>query len=129
MDASKFFQSQGTYLNATHVAAGDLEVTIERTEIEKIGKDQQQKLVIYFRELERGLTLNKTNYEALYNAFGPETDGWLGKPVTLFATKTEFDGKQVDGVRLRIAAPDRVPREKWPSPKPVPNDMNDEIPF
>lgn len=128
MDASKFFQSKGTYLNALHVSAGDLDVTISEVAIETIGRDADQKLVTYFEELPRGLAINKTNYETLHDAFGPETDGWIGGKVILFAVETEFDGKKVDGIRIKVDPANRIPRDKWVKPK-AEADMDDAIPF
>jgi hypothetical protein len=127
MDASAFFQSKGTYLNATHLAAGDLQVTIKSVEIERVGREQDQKLVIYFHELPRGLTLNKTNYEVLFEGFGPETGDWISRSVTLYATKTQFDGREVDGVRIRVEPANRLPREQRSKPQPAP--IDDDIPF
>jgi hypothetical protein len=127
MDASGFFKNKGTYLNASHLAAGELDVVIRSIGLERVGRDQEQKMVIYFEELTRGLTLNKTNYEALFDAFGPETDDWIERPVTLYATKTEFEGKPVDGVRLRVDPANRLPVEQRTIPKPPP--IDDEIPF
>ncbi len=127
MDAGAFFQSKGTYLNASHVAAGALTVTIERVQQERVGRQQDDKLVIYFQELPRGLVLNKVNFESIYDAYGPETSGWLGKRVTLYAAKTEYDGKEVDAVRIRIDPNDYVPHSQWPKPEPAP--MEEEVPF
>jgi hypothetical protein len=128
VDASKFFQSKGTYLNASHVSAGDLDVIISEVQIETIGRNAEQKLVLYFKELPRGLAINKTNYETLFEAFGPETDGWIGGKVTLYPVETEFDGKKVDGIRIKVDPSNRIPRQKWPAPKPPP-DIGDEVPF
>lgn len=130
VDASKFFQSKGTYLNASHVSAGDLDVTISEVQIEPIGRSAEQKLVAYFEELPRGLAINKTNYETLFEAFGPETDGWVGGRVTLYPVETEFDGKKVDGIRIKVDPGNRISRQKWPEPKPTPAPNSaDEVPF
>jgi hypothetical protein len=130
VDAAKFFQSKGTYLNASHVSAGDLDVAISEVQVETIGRNAEQKLVLYFAGLPRGLAINKTNYETLFDAFGPETDGWIGGKITLYPVETEYDGKKVDGIRLRVDPANRIPRDKWLKPKPGPTDeMNDTIPF
>lgn len=127
MDASEFFKGKGTYLNAMHLAAGDLEVTIKAVELERVGRDQEQKLVIYFDELPRAMIVNKTNFETLNEAFGPETSDWIARPATLYATKTEYDGKEVDGVRIRVAPKDYLPIAQRSKPKPPP--IDDEIPY
>jgi hypothetical protein len=38
MDASAFFQSKGTYTNASHLATGDVDVTIRGVEMEPRGR-------------------------------------------------------------------------------------------
>jgi hypothetical protein len=130
MDAGEFFRNQGTYINASHLAAGELKLTIRETRFELVGTDQEQKIVIFFKEVERGLPLKLTNYNSLNEAFGPETDGWLGKQVTLYSEKTKFKDKEVDGVRMRIDLNDYVPLTQRPKPKPISkDDMADEIPF
>jgi len=127
VDAAKFFQSKGTYLNASHVSAGDLDVTINKVVIETVGRDAEQKLVVYFEELPRGLAINKTNYEVLFDAFGPETDGWIKGKITLYTTETEYEGKKVDGLRVKVDPANCIPRDRWLKPKPT--DLGDEIPF
>jgi hypothetical protein len=131
MDASKFAQSKGTYLNATHLATGNLAAVISHVEMHRIGRDKEEKLVVFFEGIFRGLALNKTNLDALIEAFGPETTDWEDGKVVLFVVKTEFDGKERDGVRVSINRDDFRPIDKRSTPTPVPDsaDMRDEIPF
>jgi hypothetical protein len=130
MDASEFFQSKGTYLNASHLNGAQVDVTILNVQQEEVGKDRERKLVVYFAEIDRGLVLNKTNYGVLEPAYGRETEGWHGKKATIYPDKTEFDGKEVDCVRLRVDPNNYVPQSQWPKPKPAPRaEMDDQIPF
>jgi hypothetical protein len=130
MDASQFFQSKGVYLNASHLNGRPIAATVLNVKQEEVGRDRERKLVIYFAEIDRGLVLNKTNFEILAPAYGPETEGWHGQKVTLYPDKTPFDGKEVDCIRLRVDPNDYVPRAQWPEPKPPPRaEMDDAIPF
>jgi hypothetical protein len=134
MDARGYFQSKSAYLNASHVADGELNLTIGNVELEKMPRGDEEKLVIYFQEHERGLPLNKSNGDTLILAFGPETSDWIGGKVTLFKVLTKFDGESRDGVRIKVDPANYKLAEKRTTPTPAPlsssaRDMDDEIPF
>jgi hypothetical protein len=86
---------------------GDLIVTIDTVQIETIGQgaDQENKPVVYFRETDKGLVLNKTNAQTIKGLFGFETDDWEGKRIALFGTEVDFAGKQTLAIRVRMKAP------------------------
>lgn len=88
---------------------GDTVYTIDRVEIETLGqgKDAEEKPVVYFTETEKGLALNKTNANTIASLYGDDTDDWAGKPVTLYATEVEFQGKQTLAIRVRMRAPQK----------------------
>ena len=135
MDARGYFQSKGTYMNATHVAGGELNLTIGNVEKEIMPRgDKEEKIVVYFQEHERGLPLNKSNGDTLIVAFGADTDDWIGGKVTAYKVKTEFDGEAKDGVRLRVEPHNVKPMEKRTPvsasvEKSTKDDIADEIPF
>lgn len=86
---------------------GDQTYTIKNIEVETVGqgKDAEEKPIVYFEEVEQGLALNKTNANAIAALYGPETDAWPGKRVTLFSTEVEFAGKMTLAIRVRLKAP------------------------
>ena len=90
----------GSWLKAADLRGQDVPVTIDRIEREEFGGDP--KMVIYFLGKERGLVLNKTNAMTIAQQHGDETDGWAGKQITLFPTQTDFQGKQVACLRIRL---------------------------
>jgi hypothetical protein len=96
-------------------------VTIERVELEEIGQDKQQKPVLYFKGIESGMVLNKTNANTIKDLYGNETDDWAGKRLGLFTTEVDFQGKQVLAIRVRLKAPK--------TSKAAPPVVEDEIPF
>ena len=49
---------------------------------------------------EQRLTLNTTNARTLAELFGDDSDGWAGKQIVLFASTTDFSGKQVGCLRI-----------------------------
>ena len=85
----------------------DLVLTIREVVQEEIGQgeDAEQKPIIYFTEQPKGLVLNKTNAQSIAKLYGPETDGWVGKRIGLFATEVDFAGKQTLALRVRLKAP------------------------
>ncbi len=123
-DARRY--TSGRYLKAAHIDRPVL-VTISGVFEEEVGEDKERKLVVYFRELEgKGLALNTTNAECLIDLFGPETDDWKGKAVTLYSTPVQFAGKTVQGLRLRQASPRGHSRHREVS---APPEGGEETPF
>lgn len=95
-------------------------VTIDRVEMAEVGQDQQEKPVVYFRGIEPGMVLNKTNASSISKLLGNDTDDWTGKAIGLFTTEVDFSGQQVLAIRVRLKLP------KMPKAKVV---EEDEVPF
>jgi hypothetical protein len=104
MKISEAFPSK--YLKSQELE-GDVTYTISHVEIETVGRgdDSDQKPVVYFNETDRGLALNKTNANTISGLYGDDTDGWIGKTITLFATEVDFQGKQTLAIRVRMRKP------------------------
>jgi len=92
----------GSYLKAADLRGQDVKVVIENVTTDEIGGEP--KLVVHFRGKDRGLVLNKTNAYTIAQQHGDETDGWSGREITLFPSQTDFQGKQVACIRVRLAA-------------------------
>jgi hypothetical protein len=134
------------YVKASDLAGKPRTLRISGTETEKMG-DGEMKPVLYFGNATKGLVLNKTNANVLKDIYGSDTDSWINKPIQLFATHTEFQGKRVECIRLRATPQEekRVVREAAaaavamaappahvtaPSGEPEQfADLDDEIPF
>jgi hypothetical protein len=101
MDSSKFFPSN--WLKAEDVGEQRKTVTIKNALEEEIGGDQ--KLVIYFEEMDKGLVLNRTNYERLNDEWGTETSKWTGKQVELYTAMVTYKKKEVPAIRLSTVVP------------------------
>jgi hypothetical protein len=76
-----------------------LELTMTHVAIEKIGDDE--KPVLFFAEDKKGLVLNKTNSNNITTLYGPETENWAGKKVTLFTAMVDFRGSAVEAIRIK----------------------------
>ena len=72
------------------------------------------------------MPLNMTNFDAVADICGDDTEDWPGKEIELYPTTTRMGGEIVDCVRVR------KPRELEPAPpkptEPSP-EMDDGIPF
>ena len=64
-------------------------LTIAGSEIKEFGQSDklEKKVVLKFYEATESLSLNKTRLRALADAYGVETDGWVGKKVMIFGQK------------------------------------------
>ncbi len=81
---------------------GDVTVRIDRVIVEKMENSKDEKPVVYFRGAEKALVLNVTNGNTIAEAYGDETDNWRGHAVTLYRDMTDFQGRRVDCIRVRI---------------------------
>jgi hypothetical protein len=77
-------------------------LTIKDVQPELMG-DDEEKLIMYFREQKKGLILNKTNINLLIVYFETaDTDQWASRQVVLYYDRTVmFAGKPVGGLRVR----------------------------
>jgi hypothetical protein len=78
-------------------------LTIDRVEIAEM-QDGNRKPCLYFQEQDKGLVLNRTNANAIAAIHGDDTDAWSGHRVQLISVPVEFQGKQVDAIRIRARA-------------------------
>lgn len=65
----------------------------------------ERKVVMEFEGDVKPLIINNTNWMTLEDAYGEDSDAWLGKMVELYKEPAVmFAGKRVGGVRVRIPA-------------------------
>lgn len=119
----------GQYLKAADLQGKRVRVVVERVEMEDIGGET--KPVLHFKGKSRGVVLNKTNANAIWGINGSDdTDDWPGTELVLYPSKTDFQGKRVDCIRIDppdAAAPARRPAPPPPVDEPLPDD--DQVPF
>lgn len=100
------------YMDAFDVGDRDITVTvktIQKEGIERPGGDADEKGVMYFEKARKGLILSNTNLKTLARLYGPETDAWTGKRVTLYVERNvKAFGKLFDVVRVRPVVPPPV---------------------
>lgn len=129
MKLDKMFESK--YLKASdidEIADENTEtavVTIDRVEMADVAKDEPQKPVMYFRGIEPGMVLNKTNANTLGGLLGNDTDDWIGKAIGLFTTEVDYQGKQVMAIRVRM----KLPKVSKKASVAVAEEETKEVPF
>jgi len=110
MDLNEIFTSNS-------LKAQDLkgrEVTVTVSGYEAVDFDDGKKLVLSFQESDRTLVCNKTNGSTIGGLYGTNLDNWIGKKITLFPTQTDFAGKQVPCIRVKLTAPPAAEPQQVP---------------
>lgn len=112
----------------------DRVLTIKGVKLEDMpGDDGQQKWVLYFREEPKGMALNITTIRVLEQAYGGDSDEWIGNKVKVYVDpNVSFGGKIVGGLRLRISKvtpkPAAAPAPQAEAPR-TDDGFDDDIPF
>lgn len=86
------------WLKASDVDA-DVLVTINGVTMEDVG-DDDRKPVVWFKETDKGMVLNKTNSNNIASLYSPETDNWNGRQMVLATAMVDFQGKSMRALRL-----------------------------
>jgi hypothetical protein len=108
-------QFPSKYLKSDDLQGKQIKLIMGHVDREKIGEDSRP--VLYFKGIEKGLVLNKTNSYKIKETYGDDTEEWTGQPIVLFSIMTDFKGETVQGIRVRAptakemqpAAPATVP--------------------
>lgn len=103
MNAATMFPSK--YLAGVDFEDEDQILTIKELDEEEFDDKERGKTlkyILWFKEEDKPLILNKTNVNNLIGLFGPETDDWIGQKVYVGASEVDFQGKTTMAVRIRI---------------------------
>lgn len=101
MNIDKVYPSK--YLKAGDVGETPVTYTIDDYKIEEVGRDKDEKLVLYFKRESKGFVCNKTNLNTIAKALGTkETDEWIGKAIKLYSTEVSFGDEMVEAIRVSL---------------------------
>lgn len=100
MRISAAFPSE--YLRVADLNGREVRLVIDEVKIEEIGKERDNRPVLYFLKTDKGLILNKTNANAIAVAYGDDTDDWRGAEIVLFEAQIEYAGKVGPAIRVKI---------------------------
>jgi len=98
-----------------HLSAADLngqEMILTITGADVQGFDDGDKVVLFVEETEKSFVMNKTNCQTVATMYGDDTDEWIGQRITVFSTWVDFQGRQVEAIRVRP----KPPRQQKPAP-------------
>jgi hypothetical protein len=102
----------GRYLTGEDLE-GEVVVTIDRVVLESFRdprtRVEARKPVMYFQRAKRGLIVNRTNWRAVADLYGDESDNWPGKRIALVGVMVDAYGKQTRAVRVRPVRPAPAP--------------------
>jgi len=91
------------YLKADD-AGQEITLTITQVlmeEMENREGETETKPVIFFKELKKGMVLNKTNFASIAFQCGDDTDAWSGKMITLYAPMVSAFGETKPALRVK----------------------------
>lgn len=132
MTRDEIFPSR--YLKAADLKSKPHVLTIQRAPCEilkSLDGKETQKVVLYFKNADKSLPLNATNFDAVCAATSCfDTEDWPGQRVELYPAKTTMGGKTVDCIRIRPPSASRTAASAaLPMPPVAADEMSDEIPF
>lgn len=137
MKANDAFPSK--FISAADLQGREAIVKITHVATDEIGG--KQKYVCFFAGKQKGLVLNKTNWNNIVKITGQDdSDDWTGSQVCLYETMVDFQGESVPAVRIKSApkttqrngarpASADMGRDEPPPRQQASADMDDEIPF
>jgi len=128
VDINAAFPSK--WLKAADLQNREVQVQISHVIMEDID-GSEHKPVVYFIGKEKGLVLNKTNANTIASVIGQnDTDMWTNATIILFPTQTDFGGKTVPCIRVKLFNPAPATQQAAPAVQAAATvDIDDEIPF
>ena len=94
-------------LTADDGTTRDAAVVIEKVEGGEVENEagKKKKPVLHFVGKKKPLACGVTICKAIQGMYGPDTNGWVGKGITLYVTETSMKGETVPCVRVRPVPP------------------------
>ena|ERR1700685_465595 len=84
---------------------GDVSVIIEKVEMETFTdpktKEVSEKPLLWIKDCDKAIILNKTNWALIARQHGDESDAWVGKTIILGVLDVEAFGDVVSAIRVK----------------------------
>jgi hypothetical protein len=95
------------YLKAADLGDSPMDVRIESVEVGTVGEgeEEQDRPIVFFHDLKKGLCLNVTNAKRIIALYGSDTDQWAGQWITLYPSECDYKGDTVACIRVKANAP------------------------
>lgn len=122
MKMSDVFPSK--YVKTADLNGRVVTLTIKGLAIEQMtnhSNEMERKPVLYFEKATKGLVLNRTNAMTIAALYGDESDDWVGKRISIYATKVRAFGSMQDAIRVK----EEIPAQPKPQAQAVPVEENE----
>lgn len=96
----------------------EFNLTVESLEPVDFKDDQgvtEKKWVVHFKGAQKGLVLNRTNAQTICDAYGEDTDEWIGNKIILYVTTVGTPTGPKPGIRVRTANDETFDPEAVPA--------------
>jgi hypothetical protein len=104
------------------------EVEMSRMENFQNGRDNRERLVVYFVRQKSGLVVGPTVWDQFIEITGEEdSDDWKGHRVELYRDWTKFQNKDVECIRVRKSGVPPKKQSKKSAPKDDKPEYDDSI--
>jgi hypothetical protein len=113
MDRNTLFPSK--FLKAADLNGRPTVVVVDKASVESLktmSGESTQKLVLHFRDRQKGLVVNRTNYDTIADFLGDGAGNWVGKQIELYPDRVAVGGKTVPCIRVR---------------QPIADELNDSV--
>ena len=97
------------WLKADDLDGQDVTLVIKDLQLEELGANNERKPVAYFQGTDKKMAVNVTNGKTVKSLYGGDSDGWIGKAITLFPAEVSFGADTVMGIRIRPQVPEQAP--------------------
>ena len=78
--------------------------------------------VLYFQGMKKGMICNRTNADRIAHLYGPDNDDWIGREIVLYSELTNYQGRAMEGLRVR--APERKAPAREHTPRAASSQSN-----
>jgi len=107
------------YLKADDVdeAGGEARALIKSVKLEEMQDNEgnkDEKPILYFTNLPKGMVMNKTNADRIAAVYGDESDDWRGKEIILYTEPVTAFGKTANAIRVKVPKPTQKPVQSQP---------------
>lgn len=122
---------ESKYIKATDLQGKKVNVTVQSVTVVTLGNDEQQekKPCLIFKGKDKGMICNKTNWNTLIELYGPDTDEWTGKSITIYPAEVAFKGKMTLAIRISLHKPTMENVTTKPQERKADAENEDSIPF
>jgi hypothetical protein len=91
------------FLKADDIGNKEVAVEMESIEMVSLADGEPEKPVLHFKNKDKGMVINPTNWDRIAYTYGDESDDWMGNTIVIYTELVSFKGKT--GPALRVKAP------------------------